>query len=382
MSWTAPATGGSAITGYTVTSSPGGFVCTTTGATSCTVTGLTNGTGYTFTVTATNAAGTGTASAASATATPATTPGAPTAVTAKATDQSALVSWTAPASNGGAAISSYTVTSSPGALTCSTATTSCSVTGLTAGTAYTFTVTATNGAGTGSASTASGSVTPTMTPTLAEQVSTSGTTSGGTLSTAAFASNTTVGDLVIVQVGSDYTSSIKVSSLSGGGVTTWTKVTQKNGAAAGDGDIEIWYGYVTTAATTAIKVTMSATTADNVELFNASEWSGLVASSPVDTSTNGSGSAASFTAGPITTTVNGDLVVSDAWSSVTGYTSAQNSTTAGYTALGQSVFSSYYRGWAAYQVTGVDGSNSAAWAQSGGTSGFYATAIAAFEPVT
>ena len=45
--------GGSAITGYTVTSSPGGITATGT-ATPITVTGLTNGTAYTFTVTATN----------------------------------------------------------------------------------------------------------------------------------------------------------------------------------------------------------------------------------------------------------------------------------------------------------------------------------------
>ena len=38
------------MTGYTVTSSPGGHTCTTTGATTCTVTGLTNGTAYHFQV--------------------------------------------------------------------------------------------------------------------------------------------------------------------------------------------------------------------------------------------------------------------------------------------------------------------------------------------
>ena len=71
MSWKAPSsTGGSAITRYTVTSSPGGKTCTTTGALSCTVSGLTNGTHYTFTVTATNAAGTGPASTPSTAVTP------------------------------------------------------------------------------------------------------------------------------------------------------------------------------------------------------------------------------------------------------------------------------------------------------------------------
>ena len=70
VTFTANATGGSAITSYTVTSSPGNI--TASGASSpITVTGLTNGTSYTFTVTATNANGTSAASAASNSVTPA-----------------------------------------------------------------------------------------------------------------------------------------------------------------------------------------------------------------------------------------------------------------------------------------------------------------------
>ena len=69
IAFTAGATGGSAITGYTVTSSPGGF--TATGSSSpLTVTGLTNGTSYTFSVTATNAIGTSAASTASSSVVP------------------------------------------------------------------------------------------------------------------------------------------------------------------------------------------------------------------------------------------------------------------------------------------------------------------------
>ena len=158
VSWSAPLTnGGSAITAYTVTAAPGGLTCTTPGTLSCTVTGLTNGTAYTFAVTATNGDGTGPASAPPGWLTPATLPEAPTGVAASlSADTEAFVWWSAPASDGGSAVATYTVTASPGEATCATSgALSCTVTGLTIGTAYTFTVTATNGVGTGPASTAS-----------------------------------------------------------------------------------------------------------------------------------------------------------------------------------------------------------------------------------
>jgi hypothetical protein len=61
-SWLAPKNSGLPTTGYTVTTTPGSQTCTTTGTT-CTVTGLTNGTVYSFSVTATNDSGTSAPSA-------------------------------------------------------------------------------------------------------------------------------------------------------------------------------------------------------------------------------------------------------------------------------------------------------------------------------
>lgn len=72
VNFTPPAsTGGTPITSYTATSSPGGFTGTGTSS-PVRVAGLTNGVAYTFTVKATNGVGTGTASSASNSVTPST----------------------------------------------------------------------------------------------------------------------------------------------------------------------------------------------------------------------------------------------------------------------------------------------------------------------
>ena len=170
VSWTAPTTGGPS-TSYIITPYIGSAAQATTTvsgtSTSATVTNLTPGQQYTFTVTAANSTGSGPASAQSnsAAAQAATPPSAPTGVTASPASSQALVSWTAPSSNG-SPITSYTITpyigtqaQTPVPLNSGTAT-AATVTGLTNGTTYTFTVAANSANGDGPASSQSGSVTP------------------------------------------------------------------------------------------------------------------------------------------------------------------------------------------------------------------------------
>lgn len=94
-------------------------------------------------------------------------PSAPLVVTAEPGDSSATLTWRVPADPGSSTVTGYEVTSSPAGGVCTTPapTLTCNVTGLTNGTAYTFTVRALNAAGWGPWSTASNSVTPQASPT-------------------------------------------------------------------------------------------------------------------------------------------------------------------------------------------------------------------------
>ena len=169
VGWTAPAGAQpSPITGYRVTASPGGQTCFTSAsppavpATTCNVTGLTNGQPYTFTVVTISAIGVSVPSAPSTPVTPVGGPNPPTGVTAVAGDRSATVSWTPPASPTGGPVTSYRATSSPDGRACTVnaPATTCTVTGLTNGQAYTFTVVAISSVGTSVSSAPSSPVTP------------------------------------------------------------------------------------------------------------------------------------------------------------------------------------------------------------------------------
>ena len=114
-------------------------------------------------VTATNTAGSANATSAATATIVAGAPQPPTGVTAVPGNAEATVSFTAPAITGGSTITSYTVTSNPGSFTSSGLSLSQTVTGLTNGVSYTFTVTATNAIGTSDPSAASTPVTPSTT---------------------------------------------------------------------------------------------------------------------------------------------------------------------------------------------------------------------------
>ncbi|CAN5175679.1 hypothetical protein BH11PSE11_BH11PSE11_36400 [soil metagenome] len=87
-------------------------------------------------------------------------PAPPTAVTASAGNARATISFDAPAPNGGSPVTSYKASSNPGGFTAVGTISPLTVTGLSNGVSYTFTVTATNGGGTSLPSSPSNSVTP------------------------------------------------------------------------------------------------------------------------------------------------------------------------------------------------------------------------------
>jgi hypothetical protein len=172
VTWNVPAgNGGTAIYGYTVTAtdvtmaSRGGQTCSTVGttmvtissttpvATTCTVNGLTNGDQYRFAVSAMSMVGTGPASWSNVVR-PATIPSAPSITKVVPGTGLATVYWSVPAVTGGTPVASYRVIASPGGAFCHVPRqmTSCRIVHLQNGGIYTFTVTATNAAGTSATS--------------------------------------------------------------------------------------------------------------------------------------------------------------------------------------------------------------------------------------
>ena len=176
VSWS-PSQSNQPVTSYTVNTLVGGVAVASQAVvpvagslfppTSVFIGGLTNGTTYTFTVSATNASGTSPDSAPSAPVTPPgiSVPAAPTNATAIPGDTEASVSFTVSPPPQGAPVTSYLVTSNPGGIVVSIPaptgnTGTALVGGLTNGVSYTFTVQAVDLAGPSAPSAPSNAVTP------------------------------------------------------------------------------------------------------------------------------------------------------------------------------------------------------------------------------
>ncbi|WP_238403866.1 S-layer homology domain-containing protein, partial [Paenibacillus paridis] len=120
---------------------------------------LTNGTTYYFVVKSENSGGLSAASN-QVSATPSAIAQSPTNVTAVAGDGQAVITFTAPLDNGGSPITGYEVTVSPGNVVLIGTASPITITGLTNGTSYTFTLKAINRTGKSAASAESNAVIP------------------------------------------------------------------------------------------------------------------------------------------------------------------------------------------------------------------------------
>jgi hypothetical protein len=193
VSWS-PAQSNQPVTSYTVNTLVGGVAIASQAVvpvagslfppTSVFIGGLTNGTTYTFTVSATNASGTSPDSAPSAPVTPPgiSVPAAPTNATAIPGDTEASVTFTVSPPPQGAPVTSYAVTSNPGGIVVSIPaptgnTGTALVGGLTNGVSYTFTVQAVDIAGPSAPSAPSNAVTPSAANVPVLNVAISGPTS-------------------------------------------------------------------------------------------------------------------------------------------------------------------------------------------------------------
>jgi hypothetical protein len=194
---------------------------------------------------------------------PATAPSAPTGLTASPVNGGAGVSWTAP-DNGGATITSYTVTPYLGSVaqpatvvTGNPAAAHATVTGLANGTAYTFTVTATNFVGTSPASAASNAVTPTAQPAPAfvQQASGhSGTTSSLSVT---LGSNTLTGDRLVVEAAIWSSGSATAQSVTDSAGDSFTELMHFK--AADNTEQSVWSAPISASSTTPPTVTVTPT---------------------------------------------------------------------------------------------------------------------------
>ena len=194
---------------------------------------------------------------------PATAPAAPTGVTASPLDGGAGVTWAAPA-NGGSPITSYTVTPYIGStaqpvtvVSGSPAPTSANVTGLTNGTTYTFTVTATNAVGSGPPSTPSNAVTPNSSPPPAFVQQASGHSGTGASLSVSLKSSTLTGDRLVVEAGVWSSGSATVKSVTDTAGDTFTELTHFT--AADNTEQSVWTAPIASGSSTPPTITVTPT---------------------------------------------------------------------------------------------------------------------------
>ena len=368
LSWTVPnSDGGSPITGYNVYrgTAPGGEggtpVATNVASSSFTDTGRTNGTTYYYKVAAVNAAGTSPQSGeASATPQPAATvPSAPQSLTAVGSNGAVQLSWTAPASNGGAAVTGYNVYrgTSAGGESSTPVATNVTTTGftdnpLTNGTMYYYTVKAVNSAGTSPPSTEA-SATP-HAPSAAAYVgrvgSATASSSRTTTSVPVGGSGVAAGHTLVVSLllssTNSLTGAVTVTDTAG---NSYIVARDTNDGSAGDRTVLLAsIGVKTLAAGGSITLTYPSSAETHVSV---DEFSGITG---IDSSAGASGTTVAFSSGTATTTQATDVLVG-----VVGVESGKSPTWAsGWTRLPVLSVSSDYLG-TAYQIATAAGSYAA-----------------------
>jgi hypothetical protein len=255
-----------------------------------------------------------------------TIPGAPTGATAQPGIRQAGVSFVPPASDGGAAITSYKVTASTGQTATGTGS-PILVTGLTAGVAVTFTVAATNSAGTGPASAPSSPVTPSAPPTapgapayVHDLGSAERTTSGTTITVTTTATAAT-GNAILLAIccnGDPGNVTVQDSAANTYGPDGFPVA---NGSAT---SVVIYSARLVNTLPAGSTITVTFGTARNLASVQAHEFSGLPTTAPEAIGVGTANAATALTTAAMTTTVGNDLVFA-------AFAMASNGTTPDFT---------------------------------------------------
>ena len=300
-------------------------------------------------------------------------PSKPTLVTATAPSATTVnVTWNASTDNTG--IANYVVYRN--GVTVGSPTTAASFTdsAATLGTTYRYCVIAYDAAGNASESTpppdtSTACAPPVTTPAggsgnplaLVQQkvASSSGT---GTL-TVPLTAPSKVGDALVAAIALKHGSSVKVTSVTDSSGGTWTA--GPVGFLSGTNSrVELWYR-VGAPVVTNVTATLSSST--GTAAANVSEWSGVVAVSPLDRSAGGSNASGATASTPSITATNATDLVIGAINYPANVTSSL--TSGAFTSLTDFPLSTSVHGRAAYRKTTATGVQQAAWSLSGSSGG-------------